>query len=407
MGGMSQAEAKHHRISQELRQAILTGRYAPGARLPSEAQLVQRHGVSRPTVIRALQDLTAAGLIERRMGAGSFVRPPDAKPADLRQLGLLVPGLGRTEIFELICGELAGLARARNFSLLWGGSEHPRQDADLSLEQARQTCDQFIERRVNGVFFAPFELIPQREAANREIAERLRLAGVPVILIDRDLGPFPKRSDFDLVGLDNMAAGFLLAEHFLKLGCERFGFVARPNSASTVDARIAGARAAVASQGRELSPQWVNLGDPTDPKFVRGLMAGRRWDVLLCANDHTAAELLRTLQREGYRVPNDIRLAGFDNVRYATLLAQPLTTIHQPCREIAVAAMRAMLDRIAEPSLPPRSQLLTPSLVVRETCGAYQRKDPAPARGDGKRGTTTHGAGASGRARAARGSRGT
>lgn len=379
---MSATEPKHRRISQELQQAIVAGRHAVGARLPSESQLVRQHGVSRPTVIRALKDLEAAGLIERRMGSGSFVRRPSEAGHSTRQLGLLIPGLGRTEIFELICGELASVARSQEFSLLWGGSEHPRHDADLSLEQARQICDQFIERRVNGVFFAPFELIPRREEANREIAERLRQAGIPVILIDRDLGPFPKRSDFDLVGLDNMAAGFLLAEHFLKLGCERFAFVARPNSASTVDARIAGARAAIANHGFELPSNWVNLGDPADAKFVRRLMAGRRWDALLCANDHTAAELLRTLHREGHRVPQDIRLAGFDNVRYATLLAQPLTTIHQPCREIAVAAMRAMLDRLAEPSLPPRSQLLTPSLVVRETCGAYPRRDtPSPTRG--------------------------
>lgn len=369
---MSEAEPKHRRISQELQQAILNGRYSVGARLPSEAQLVRQHGVSRPTVIRALKDLEAAGLIERRMGSGSFVRRPETTPAASgRQLGLVIPGLGSTEIFELICGELASVARAQNFSLLWGGSQHPRHDADLSLDQARQICDQFIERGVTGVFFAPFELIPRREEANREIAERFRLAGIPVILIDRDLGPFPKRSDFDLVGLDNMAAGFLLAEHFLKLGCSRIAFVARPNSASTVDARIAGAQAAIANRHLELSRRWVNLGDPTDTRFVRSLMAGRHWEALLCANDHTAAELLRTLHREGHRVPEDIRLAGFDDVRYATLLAQPLTTIHQPCREIAIAAMRAMLDRLADPSLPPRSQLLTPALVIRETCGTY------------------------------------
>lgn len=375
---MPETEPKHRRISQELRQAIVTGRYSVGARLPSEAQLVRQHGVSRPTVIRALKDLEAAGLVERRMGSGSFVRRPEAALAgSTRQLGLLIPGLGRTEIFELICGELAGVARAQNYSLLWGGSEHPRLDADLSLEQARQICDQFIERRVSGVFFAPFELIPRREEANREIAERLRLAGMPVILIDRDLGPFPKRSDFDLVGLDNMAAGFLLAEHFLKLGCSRLAFVARPDSASTVDARIAGAQAAITSRHLELSRRWVNLGDPTDAGFVRRLVAGRPWDALLCANDHTAAELLGTLHREGIRVPEDIRLAGFDNVRYATLLAQPLTTIHQPCRGIAAAAMRAMLERLADPSLPPRSQLLTPALVVRETCGTYMKSGRA------------------------------
>jgi DNA-binding LacI/PurR family transcriptional regulator len=382
---VSDSDFKHRRISRDLLSAIAAGRYAVGARLPSEAQLVARHGVSRPTVIRALKEMEAQGVIERRMGSGSFVRRPATNATSTRQLGLLIPGLGRTEIFELICGELAAVARAHDFSLLWGGSEHPRTAADLGFGQARECCEQFIRLRVGGVFFAPFELIPGREDTNREIAERLRMAGIPVVLIDRDLGPFPKRSDFDLVGLDNMAAGHLLAEHFLKLGCERIAFVARPHSASTVDARIAGVREALARRGMELARDWVRFGEPTEARFVRGLVAGRRWDALLCANDRTAAELLQELQKQGHRVPEDIRIAGFDDVRYATLLSRPLTTVHQPCREIAVAALRAMLDRIAEPTLPARSQLLTPTLVVRESCGTYlgsagraKTKGPSP-----------------------------
>lgn len=384
---MSDSDPKHRRISRDLLSAIAAGRYAVGARLPSEAQLVARHGVSRPTVIRALKEMEAQGMIERRMGSGSFVRRPASNATATRQLGLLIPGLGRTEIFELICGELAAVARAHDFSLLWGGSEHPRTAADLSLGQARECCEQFIRLRVAGIFFAPFELIPGREDANREIAERLRMAGIPVVLVDRDLGPFPKRSDFDLVGLDNMAAGHLLAEHFLKLGCERIAFVARPHSASTVDARIAGVREALARRGMELARDWVRIGEPTEARFVRGLVAGRRWDAFLCANDRTAAELLQELQKQGHRVPEDIRIAGFDDVRYATLLSRPLTTVHQPCREIAVAALRAMLDRIAEPTLPARSQLLTPTLVVRESCGTYigsagrtKTREPSPDR---------------------------
>ena len=382
---MSDSDPKHRRISRDLLSAIAAGRYAVGARLPSEAQLVARHGVSRPTVIRALKEMEAEGVIERRMGSGSFVRRPATNATATRQLGLLIPGLGRTEIFELICGELAAVARAHDFSLLWGSSEHPGTSADLSLGQARECCEQFIRLRVGGVFFAPFELVPGREEANLEIAERLRMAGIPVVLIDRDLGPFPKRSDFDLVGLDNMAAGHLLAEHFLKLGCERIAFVARPHSASTVDARIAGVREALARRGMELVRDWVRIGEPTEARCVRGLVAGRRWDALLCATDRTAAELLQELQKQGHRVPEDIRIAGFDDVRYATLLSRPLTTVHQPCREIAVAALRAMLDRIAEPTLPARSQLLTPTLVVRESCGTYlgsagraKTKGPSP-----------------------------
>jgi LacI family transcriptional regulator len=70
-------------------------------------------------------------------------------------------------------------------------------------------------------------------------------------------------------------------------------------------------------------------------------------------------------------VPRDLRVVGFDDVRYATWLPVPLTTVHQPCREIAAIAFRAMLERVADPAIPPRSLVLTPRLVVRESCGAY------------------------------------
>ena len=82
---------------------------------------------------------------------------------------------------------------------------------------------------------------------------------------------------------------------------------------------------------------------------------------MLCANDHVAALLLRSLERAGVRVPDDMRMVGFDDVRFATLLSVPLTTMHQPCREIAQVALRAMLDRIDDPTIPPRGLALTPT----------------------------------------------
>jgi len=362
---------KHREISRQLRADIAAGRYGVDNRLPSEPQLVKKFGVSRPTVGRALRDLQVEGLIERRAGSGTYVRSGAPAPVATRLLGLLIPGLGTTEIFELICGELASLARVHEYSLLWGGSTHPRHDTDASLEHAEEICQQFIERKVSGVFFAPFELVPEQDQANRHLAELLRQAGVPVVLLDRDLQSFPNRSDFDLVGIDNVAGGFLLADHLLKLGCQHICFVARPFSAPTVDARIAGAREALVRRRIELAPDWVRLGDPADLKFVRSITAGKQADAFICANDHTAAVLMRSLESIGVRVPRDVRVVGFDDVKYATLLSVPLTTVHQPCRDIAVIAFRAMLHRIAEPALPARSVALTPTLVVRESCGAY------------------------------------
>ena len=97
-----------------------------------------------------------------------------------------------------------------------------------------------------------------------------------------------------------------------------------------------------------------------------------------CANDLTAAQLIRTLENSRYHVPQDIRVVGFDDARYATLVSVPLTTIQQPCKDMATTAFQTMLSRIAEPTLPARNIMLPPRLVVRESCGAYLPKTAAP-----------------------------
>jgi len=362
---------KHTEISTKIVADIASGKFPAGSRLPSEVQLVKQFTVSRPTVGRALRDLEAKGLIERRAGSGTYVRSSAAQSATTRIFGLLVPGLGTTEIFQIICGEIASLARVQNYGLLWGGSTNPHEDTDASLEHAEVLCRQFIARKISGVFFAPAELTPGQEPANRRLAESLREAGIAVVLLDRDLRSFPQRSDFDLVCLDNMASGYMVAEHLIKLGCRRLVFVARPMSAATVDARIAGVREALARHRIEPDPGWIRSGDPSDPKFVRSLVAGKQADAFVCANDNTAALLMRSIEACGFRTPNDFRVAGFDDVKYATLVSPTLTTIHQPCRDLATIAFRTMLERLAEPTLPARSILLPPHLVVRESCGAY------------------------------------
>src|SRR5690606_5230973 len=99
-----------------------------------------------------------------------------------------------------------------------------------------------------------------KDRTSRRIAERLRDTGIPVVLLDRDFVPFPLRSEFDLVGLDNVFVGYLVAEHLIKLGCRRLAFVTRPESAPTVDARIAGVREAILCNRLDLLPGWVEQG---------------------------------------------------------------------------------------------------------------------------------------------------
>ncbi|HTI71587.1 MAG TPA: GntR family transcriptional regulator [Candidatus Limnocylindria bacterium] len=361
---------RHEQISRELLGDILSGKHDATGRLPSEAQLVKRFGVSRPTVTRALFDLKNNGVIERRAGSGTFISRGAPTAAGTRQLGLLVPGLGEIEIFEVICGELASLARVHDLVMHWGGPRD-RSEARMTINEAESLCDRYIERGLHGVFFAPFEHTSDNQAANRRITEKLTHAGISVVLLDRDLANFPDRSEFDLVGIDNFAAGYRLAEHLIKLGARRLHFVSRPFSASTVEARQLGASIALCAHGIEVTGGFMRTGDCADVKFVRQLVAGKMCDAIICSNDHTAAQLLQSLTRLGVRVPQQIRIVGFDDVRFATLLSVPLTTMRQPCRDLALTAFNAMLERMKNPTLPARGLILQPSLEVRESCGAY------------------------------------
>jgi LacI family transcriptional regulator len=316
--------------------------------LPSEAQLKKRFGVSRPTVQRALRELQEQGLIARRAGSGTYVRAENNRGHSTHpvvpQIGLLMPSLYHTEIFEPICGELASICRTNDYGLWWGATMFSANETRMTVEEAEVLCGQFIEREVAGVFFVSFEYQENREATNQRITERLKQAGIPVVLLDRDIGTFPHRSEFDIVGVDNVA---------------------------TVDARITGAHMAIHANGLETPQPFVYTGDPTDLKFVRSFAQTHQIEAVLCTSDHLAAELLQTLTRIGVRVPKDLRLVGFDNVRFSSLLSVPLTTVEQPVRDIAMTAFSALRERMTNSALPPRTLILTPRLVVRESCGAY------------------------------------
>jgi DNA-binding LacI/PurR family transcriptional regulator len=371
---------KYRQIYGQLRAEIAAGKYGRSGRLPSESQLVERFHVSRPTAARALRDLKEQGLIVRRIGSGSYVAVAEGLPLTTnRQLGLLIPGLGTLEILEVICVELARLARVHNYSLLWAPSAHPHRPGNTSLEGAEELCEQFIERKVSGVFLASVpHAVGGKDGAPR-LAERLRQAGIAVVLLDRDVNVYPVRSDFDLVGIDNFAGGYLLAQHLISLGCRRMMFFAQPRYATTASLRIAGAREAMLDSSIRIPSNFVYQAEADDPRVLQRISAKDGVDAVICVNDFYAAVLLRTLHRAGVGVPGDVRVVGFDDVKLATLLSVPLTTMHQPCPQIAEIAFRAMLDRMAEPQLPPRTIVLTPRLVVRESCGSH-----LPQRSNGK-----------------------
>jgi DNA-binding LacI/PurR family transcriptional regulator len=355
-------DSKYRSIFLDLKRSITAGKYGEGQRLPSEAQLTRTYQTSRITVARALKELAILGLVERRAGSGTFVRHAYATQG--RTFGLLIPDLGETEIFEPICQGIARAGRASHDEILWGAAS---RDVESKVEQALQLCDYYRSREVSGVFFATFEHIDNADEINREIVDNFQRASIPIVLLDRDICGYHKRSAFDLVGIDNRSAGFVVTQHLLNLGCQRVAFVSMPQSAPTAAARIAGYREAMWGVDKE---QAVEIGNPESRDWVDRLLKRHKPDGIVCTNDRTAGQLMLTLNSLGVEIPSGVRIVGIDDVKYASLLHVPLTTLRQPCSEIGAAALSTMIDRLAHPTMPARHVTIECKLIVRKYCGS-------------------------------------
>lgn len=349
-----------------LSSGIATGKYRAGEKLPSENALSKKFKVTRATVGKALAELAQAGVITRHQGSGTYVSRTDAnKPLTF---GLLVPGLGEGEIFEPVCNSLAATLADHNHRLLWG--QFLSTNMNERSVQARRLCQNYIDQGVDGVFFAPIEFTDNMYETNEQIAELLQAKGIPVVLLDQDVVKFPKRSPYDLIGIDNRRAGYVLTQHLIEQGCQRIAFVSRPHSAQTVDARIAGYCEALLDHHHSVDFSRVFFGNLDDNAFIETLLDKEgALDAIICANDYTAAKLIGVLQRRNVRIPEDIRIVGVDDLKYAELLAVSLTTVRQPCTLLGFTAVHAMLERIAHPEMPGRDLLVNFELVQRHSSG--------------------------------------
>lgn len=364
-GPLPVKEPKYRQVREGIRQAISSHQYEPGDRLPTDSEFANRFSTSRLTVIRAIRDLEYEGLVRRKAGSGTFVCPP-AEIIEPHEFGLLIADLGDGEILEPICRGMARAGESTRQALLWGNIS---ASAKTKEQQAIELCRYFISRKVSGIFFAPVELTEHKDQVNVQITKELDRAGIPVVLLDRCIYNFPQRSHYDLVGIDNVRAACQITQRLLDAHCRRIAFIFRPGSAPTAGARIAGYREALWRGGIVPEPQLVAEMDPSDISALRRFMKKARPDGIVCANDFTAGQLMHSAMALELDIPSDLKVVGFDDVKYASLLPVPLTTVHQPCSEIGGAAITAMLQRLARPDLTGREILLDFTIIVRQSCG--------------------------------------
>jgi len=332
---------KHRRIYAALRHDIILGKYDKEKKFPSEGMLMRRFNVSRITVRQAMTGLKKEGFLETRSGSGTYLSALARHATGM--IGLVIPDYSSSAFFKRLGEALVAEGRDVGYTMLLG--ELPGATPGERAHEAIALAREYARRKVAGVIIEPVELMPDSADLTREIIAAFDALNIPVLLIDRDISPFD-RSDHDLVGIDNLSAGFALGKHLIDSGAKRIGFLMPPHSASTNLQRMLGVAGAVIQSGLSWSDKNILCVPPSDKTALRKALSGKHApDALVCHNDTTAMLL-----------PRSVKVAGFDGLDIQQKRKFP--TIQQPIGILAKAAISTLLERIKTPSLPPRQILV-------------------------------------------------
>ena len=365
----STARPIHRAVYEAIHHAIQTGAFPAGSKLPTQQELAAQYHVSRPTVIRALHDLTADGLIQARQGAGSFVRPSIEAPLNV---GLILPGVDEhrsDSIFGAITHQLVHEATRLGWQVLLSHSSL-QEEHNAATSSPVELARRLIACGIRAAILSPHEVGGHGDAFNHNVLSEFNEAGISVVLLDRDIVDYPKRSKYDLVCMDNEAAGESLGRHMIKQGMRRMIFISERLHFPTPRARLQGIRRALAAAEIDFPEDRVCIGNPADISFLHQSLQSHKPDGIVCDNDGSAAAVMQNLDRLKIKVPSEIMIGAFDNAPISNLLNVPLTTVAQPISALAFKTVETLRDRMDRRALPACTVFIHGQLIPRRSTNA-------------------------------------
>jgi len=197
------------------------------------------------------------------------------------------------------------------------------------------------------------------------------ITGVPVIYIDR-VPSEEEKEEFIVIESDNLSGGYMVTQELINNGCKRIAFMTDKIGESTKTKRYEGYCKAILEAGLFLDPSMtlrVNSVVISEGERVvkKAIDEGIRVDGIVCATDNLAIGAILGAKERGLRVPEDIKVTGFDDVEIASLFTPALTTVHQYNDEMAKAAAEKMIALLSENTIEERHILIPVILVPRES----------------------------------------
>jgi len=233
-------------------------------------------------------------------------------------------------------------------------------NSDGDLEKELVYANVLAEKRVDGILFVAAGVSTEHILA-------LQAQRMPLVVVDRDI----PNVAVDSVLTDNAQGGKLATQHLIDLGHRRIGCITGPSDVTPSADRVTGYRQALEESGIPVDEALIVKGKF---QYESGYRAARQLlsmddapTAIFACNDLMAVGAIRAALELGRQVPADLSIVGFDDVRLASFVNPPLTTIAQPKYEMGVVAATMLLERIRDPDIPPRQRVLDTSFLLRQS----------------------------------------
>ncbi len=344
-----------------------------GLRRSSMREVARAAGVSISTVANVLSRPAIVAPETRRRVEQAIHRIGYVRNGPARQLrGLPSPIVGSV-ILDLANPFFAELNRGIEDRLAEAGCLVLACSTDLQPTKEKQILDLLQEQAVRGIIISPIGPDPT-------VLEEMSRRGTPVVLLDHPRD----RLDLCAVAVDDVLGGRLAADHLISLGHRRIAYLGGMVEPGTVTRRREGIRQALVAAGLDPDEAIIDLRMSIHPPPLVDAAAAMAEQILevrpvptalLCLNDTAALGVLQGLNARGVRVPEDISVVGYDDLRFAAGLAPPLTTVNQPKYQLGRAAADLLMDE-AQPGHDHREIRFRPSLVIRSSTAPPARRRP-------------------------------
>lgn len=267
-------------------------------------------------------------------------------------------GLILTDISNPFMAELAyhidRQARARGYNIILCNSSR-------NLEQERELFELMIGRKADGVI-----LVPSESASYHTL--RPLLGRIPSIFVGENLRDAPE----SFVAVDNYRGAYMGTEYLYNLGHRDILYFGRRRGSNTHQLRGEGYLAACKDLGltpRSMNNSFMSTSIKYGYQLAKQLfMQERDYTAIFAATDTNALGIMQAAEEFGIRIPEDLSLLGFDNIRDSGLPRINLTTIEQPKKLLASMAVDSLLDKIQYELSGYTHRVLTPALIERASC---------------------------------------